>query len=83
MVVLRIWKQYFQDLYNVDTQDQVENHLCGFVRGSKRQLLLGEPIKRTEVKVRAGKLKNGKAAGKDEITREMIKGEGDRVVDLI
>ena len=30
-----------------------------------------------------GKLKNGKAARKDEITREMIKGGGDRVVDWI
>ena len=29
-----------------------------------------------------GKLKNGKAAGKDEITGEMIRGEGDRVVDF-
>ena len=28
-----------------------------------------------------GKLKNGKAAGKDEVTREIIKGECDRVVD--
>ena len=30
-----------------------------------------------------GKLKNGKAAGKDEITVEMIKGGGDRVADWI
>ena len=29
------------------------------------------------------KLKNGKAAGKDEITGEMIKGGGVRVVDWI
>ena len=29
------------------------------------------------------KLKNGKAAGKDEITEEMIKGRGNRVVDWI
>ena len=33
--------------------------------------------------MRLGKFKNGKAAGKDEITREMIKGGGDRVVDCI
>ena len=33
----------------------------------------GEPIGRAEVEV--GKLKNGKAAGKDEITNEMIKVE--------
>ena len=30
-----------------------------------------------------GKLKNGKAAGKDKITLEMIKGGGDRVMDWI
>ena len=30
-----------------------------------------------------GKLKNGKAAGKGEITGEMIKGGGDRVMDWI
>ena len=28
----------------------------------------GEPIGRAEVEVRVGKLKNGKVAGKDEIT---------------
>ena len=36
----------------------------------------GEPIGRAEVDVRVGKLRNGKAAGKDEIAGEMIKGEG-------
>ena len=33
--------------------------------------------------MRVSKLKNGKAAGKDEITGEMINGGGDRVVELI
>ena len=33
--------------------------------------------------MRVGKLKNRKAAGRDEITGEMIKGGGDRVVDWI
>ena len=33
--------------------------------------------------MRVGKLENGKAIGKDEITREMIKGGGNRVVDWI
>ena len=39
-----------------------------------------EPIRRTEVEERVAKLKNGKAAGKDEVKGEMIKGEGDRVL---
>ena len=43
----------------------------------------GEPIGRVEVEVREGRLKNGKAAGKDEITGEMIKGEGDRMENWI
>ena len=42
-----------------------------------------EPTGRAEVEVRVGKFKSGKAAGKDEITGEMIKGRGDRVVDWI
>ena len=33
--------------------------------------------------MRVGKLMNGKVAGKDEITGEMIKGGNDRVVDWI
>ena len=33
--------------------------------------------------MRVGKLKNGKAADKDEITGEIIKGGGDQVVDWI
>ena len=43
----------------------------------------GEPIGIAEVQVRVCKLKNGKGAGKDEITGEMLKGRGDRVVDWI
>ena len=33
--------------------------------------------------MRVGRIKSGKAAGKDEITGEMIKSEGDRVLDWI
>ena len=42
-----------------------------------------ESIKRVGVEVKGGKLKNGKAAGKDEVTGEVIKGEDGRVVDWI
>ena len=42
-----------------------------------------EPIRRLKVEVRVGKLKNGKATGKDEVIGEMIKGGDDRVVDWI
>ena len=42
----------------------------------------GEPI-RMEAGVRVGKLKNGKAVGKVEVTVEMVKGGGNKVVDWI
>ena len=28
--VSKIWKEYFEDLYNIDTQEQVAFHMCGF-----------------------------------------------------
>ena len=36
-----------------------------------------------EIELRLGKLMNGKVAGKDEITGEMMKGGGNRVVNWI
>ena len=36
----------------------------------------GELIKRTEVEVKVGNLKNGKPASKDQVTGEMVKGGG-------
>ena len=50
---------------------------------SERQLLWEEEIRRMEVEVRVGKLKNRKAAAKDEVTREMIKGGGNRVLEAV
>ena len=57
--------------------------MCGFDGTRRENYFRGEPNGRVEVKVRMRKLKNGKAAGKDENTREMIKGGDDRVVDWI
>ena len=28
--VRRIWKKYFEDLYNIDTQEEIAVHMCGF-----------------------------------------------------
>ena len=70
-------------MYNRDTQKQVAVNVCGFDGIRRGNYLGGGPIGRTEVEVGVGKLKNGKATGKDEITREMIKGGGDRVVNWI
>ena len=30
IIVQSIWKDYFEDLYNIDTQQQVAVHICGF-----------------------------------------------------
>ena len=65
-------------IHNIDTQEQVAIHMCNF-DGIQR----GNYFGRAEVDVRVGKLKNGKIAGKDENTGEIIKGRGDRVVDCI
>ena len=81
--VRKIWKTYFEDLYNIDTQEEVAVHMRGFDGIQRGSYFGGELIGRAEVKLRVCKLKNGKSAGNDEITGEMIKGGGDRVVDWI
>ena len=65
--VQRIWKDYFEDLYNVDTQEQGTVHMCGFDGVQRSNYFRGEMIKRTEVGVRMRKLKNGGAAVKGEV----------------
>ena len=55
--------------------------MCGFDWTQRSNYFGGETIGRAEIVVRVGRLKNGKAAGRDEITGERIKGGGDRVVD--
>ena len=57
--------------------------MCCFDGNRRDDYFGGEPIGRAEAEVRLGKLKSGKAAGKDKITGEMIKGGDDRVVDWI
>ena len=79
----KIWKEYFEDLYNIDTQEQVAVHMCGFDGIRRGNYFGGEPIGKAEVEVRVGKLKYGKAAGKDEIIGEIIKGGGEKVVNWI
>ena len=57
-------------IINIDTQEQITVHMCGFEGVWKGNYFGGEAIRRTEVEVRVGKLENGKAAGKDEVTRD-------------
>ena len=58
-------------------------HICGFDGIQRGNYWRGEPIGSAEVEVRVGKLKNGKATGGDEITGEMKKDGGNRLVDWI
>ena len=74
-------KEYFEDLYNVDTQEQLPVNMYDFDGIQRGNYFGAGPIKRTEVKVRVEKLKNGKAAGMYEVIGEMVKGGGDMVVD--
>ena len=67
--VRKIWKEYFEDLYNIDTGEEVAVHKCGFDGIRRGNYFRGEPIERVEVNVRVAKLKNGKAVGKDKRRR--------------
>ena len=46
----KIWKEYFEDLYNIDTQEEVAVHMCGFDGIRRGNYFRGEPIVRAEVR---------------------------------
>ena len=56
--VRKIWMDNFEDLYSMDTQEDVAIHMCGFHWIRRGNYLGGEPIRRSEVELRVGKLKN-------------------------
>ena len=43
--VQRIWKEFYEDLYNIDTQEQVAVHRCSFYGIRKSNYFGGEPIR--------------------------------------
>ena len=53
--VQRIWKKCYDDLYNIDTQEQVAVHLYSFDGVWRGNYFGGEPIRRMEIEVRVGK----------------------------
>ena len=67
----------------MDTQEEFAVTMCGFEGIQRGNYFEGKPTRRTEVEVRVGKLRNGKAAGKDKVTGEMVKGGSDMLVDWI
>ena len=79
----RVWREHFESLHNIGRNEEVTVNVCGF-DGIRRNGYFGnEAISKEEVRGRVRKLKNGKAAGIDEITGEMIKNGGERVIDWI
>ena len=54
--VRMIWNEYYEDLYNIDTQEQVAVHMRGFDGVRRGNYFQEEPIRRAEVGVRIGKL---------------------------
>ena len=61
----------FEDLYNTGTLEQIVIYMYIFDSVQTGCYFGGEKVRKTEVEVRVGKLKNGKCAGKDEVTGEM------------
>src|SRR5678816_1679135 len=83
MDVRGVWKEHFENLHNINSNDEVIVNVCGF-DGARRNRYFGDKvISKEEVMGRVRKLKNGKSAVIDEITGEMIKNEGEMVIDWI
>ena len=47
--VRKLWEEYFEHLYNIDTQEQVAVHMCAFDGIRRGNYFGGEPIGRAEV----------------------------------
>ena len=57
--------------------------MCGFDEVQRVNYFRGEPISRSELEIKVKKIKIRKAAGKDKVTREMIKWGCCRIEDWI
>ena len=54
----RIWKNYFHDLYNIDSREQVAVSMCSSYDGVQRfYYFSGKLIGRTAVELRVGKVR--------------------------
>ena len=51
------WKDYFVNLYDLNTEEWVAVNMCGFNDARMGAYFLGEPVSRTEVEVRVKNLK--------------------------
>ena len=78
-----VWREYFENLHKVGSNEEVIVNDQGFECLGRNGYLGVEDITREEVVGRVRKLKNGKSAGIDEISGEMIKHGGEKVIDWI
>ena len=74
------WMKYFENLMNVKSEGEAIVTCMGVMGGGGRGHEQ-EQIKREEVAKAIGNLKNGKAAGVDGITAEMLKYGGETVIE--
>ena len=78
----RVWKDYFKVLYNIDTQEQVPVRIYGFDFIQVGNYFGGELVRRNEVEVKVGALKNRKAAVRTRSQeRWFIKSGGNMVAE--
>jgi hypothetical protein len=76
--VLRIWKEYFENLLNVQsesidiTEDELENRIYEETENEKE-----DEISEGELMLAIRAMKNGRAPGIDEVAIEMIKAAGE------
>ena len=61
--VRRIWKDYFEDMHNIDTKEQGVAHICVFDGVQIVNYFERDPIRRFEVEMKVGKLTKGKSTG--------------------
>ena len=62
---------------------EIAVHMCDFDGVQRGNYFEEEVIIKTEREAKVRKLKNGMAAGKDEVTGEMINRRSNRVVDWL
>src|SRR5678815_4077047 len=68
-----VWKEHFENLHNINSNEEVIVNVCGFDGARGNRYFGDEVISKEEVMGRERMLKNGKSEGIDEIPGEMIK----------
>jgi hypothetical protein len=81
--VIERWSGYFESLLNVEDDRKVNLTCMGRGGAASRKVVEQTEIESHEVQRAVSKLKNGKAAGEDGITNEMVKSGGLAIVERL